>query len=301
MLARSIAAWYGIPYIVKITDLAAQAALDVGIVKSGLLLRFLDRFEYASYRYAQGAIVICDGFKEALERHGFTSERIRIIRDSVDLEVVRPLKDGNGFRVAHGLVPDDFVVLYSGSMGLKQGLSNVVEAARMLQPEHPRARWLLVGEGELRPQLEKLIVNYRLESTVRLLPLQPEVEMSKMFAAADVLLLNQLSSMKDTVIPSKLLTYMAAGRPIIAAVNPNSQAALLLRTADGGLLVAPESPRDLAFAVSAVIKSGQELSEMGMRNRNYAEEHFDRRKIVRTQQEFLEHVVQKFDRCHCSL
>jgi colanic acid biosynthesis glycosyl transferase WcaI len=195
------------------------------------------------------------------------------------------------FREAHGLSAQDFVVLYSGSMGLKQGMTNVVEAARSLQTNNPGIKWVLVGDGELRPIIEKLVNDYALAGHVCLLPLQPESEMSAMFSAADVLLLNQVSKVKDTVIPSKLLTYMAAGRAVLAAVNPASQGALLLGESQGGVIVTPENPAALAAAVKQLQALPTALQEMGRRNREYAEKHFDRRRIFAAQEAFLAEIV----------
>ena len=294
MMARLIARLNGVPYLVKITDLAAQAAADVGIVKSAWLNRALAAFEYAAYSRASGAIVLCGAFQEALVARGYPPDRIRIIRDSVDLELIRPLTNGGAFRHAIQLSPDDFVVLYSGSMGLKQGLPNAVEAARLLREECMAVKWVLVGDGELRPEVERRIADHGLEQQVRLLPLQPEEQMSAMFSSADVLLLNQVSTIKDTVIPSKLLTYMAAGRPVLAAVNSASQAALLLREAGGGMIVTPEDPATLAAAVRSLQADREKLRTMGQRNRQYAEEHFDRKKILAAQEAFLIETVKGF-------
>jgi glycosyltransferase involved in cell wall biosynthesis len=109
-----------------------------------------------------------------------------------------------------------------------------------------------------------------------------------MFAAADVLLLNQLASVKDTVIPSKLLTYMAAGRPVLAAINRSSQGAQILLDADGGVLVAPEDPSALARGVEQLRSAMPEtLAGISRRNRAYAEAHFDQRKILAEHESFI--------------
>ena len=293
MLVRLIASLKRTPYVVKITDLAAQAAQDVGIVKSHWLFNLLASFENAAYQKASGAIVLCASFRDALIAQQFPADHIRIIYDSVDLALVHPLDDGDGFRASKGLAANSFVVLFSGSMGLKQALTNVVEAARRLHGAQSDVKWVLVGDGELRPAVERQVAEYQLEETVRLLPLQPEDQMASMFAAADVLLLNQVSNVKDTVIPSKLLTYMAAGRPVLAAVNPNSQAAVLLRDAQGGLIVPPEDPAALAEGVNLLRADPDMRAQMGRRNRVYAEQHFDQRKIVAAQEAFLLEIVRQ--------
>lgn len=293
MLARLIARLRRVPYVVKITDLAAQAAADVGIIKARWLKQILANFEYSAYSQSSGAIVLCAGFEEALIAHQYPPDRIRIIPDSVDLELIQPVPSGHFFRKEHHLLPDDFVVLYSGSMGLKQGLTNVVDAAQLLKDSCPNVKWVLVGDGELKPVVQERVAKYNLAKQMRLLPLQPKDQMSAMFSSADVLLLNQVSQMKDTVIPSKLLTYMAAGRIVLAAVNPTSQAAVLLRASKGGIIVKPEDPAALAAAVRQLYADPVTLQEMGQRNRKYAEKCFDQRQIVPAQEAFIYEVVNK--------
>ncbi len=293
MVARYLAGLYRIPYVVNVQDLAAQAAAGVGIVKVPWATRMLDRLEFWAYRRAGGAMVLCDAFQQALIAHGYPAKRIRIIRSPVDVERIRPVLPDPVFRQTQHLAPGDFVVLYAGSMGLKQGLTNVIEAARLLGDDGPSVRWVLVGEGELRSALQEQVARHGLAKQVRLLPLQPAAEMSAMFSSADLLLLNQRGTVKDTVIPSKLLTYMAAGRAVLAAVNPSSQAAALLCEAQGGLVTRPEDPAALASAVRQLQAEPAALQEMGQRNRRYAEQHFDQRRIVAAQEAFLVEVVSR--------
>jgi len=284
MLARWIGSVMHVPYFVNVNDLAAQAAADVGIVRHGWMQKMLERFEFAAYLPSAGASVLCPSFGEALTARGYPASRIRVIRSPVDLDLVRPLPPSAEYREALGVPGDAFVVLFAGSMGLKQGLMNVVEAARQVRNRGPEQRpivWVLVGDGETRGRLDQFTKQHDLGAVVRLLPFQPAEEMSQMFAAADVLLLNQLASVKDTVVPSKLLTYMAAGRPVLAAVNRSSQGAEILLEANGGLLVEPEEPLALVRGVEALIDAGPgPLAAMGACNRAYAEQHFDQRTIL---------------------
>jgi glycosyltransferase involved in cell wall biosynthesis len=223
MFARLVAGLKGVPYGVMINDLAAGAASDVGIVKSSFLQWCLHTFENASYRGAAGAMVLGQGFKDALVADGYPASRVQVVRSPVDVESVQPRDVDMAFRQHHGFGPQDFVVLFAGSMGLKQGLDNVIAAASRLKDECPEVKWLLVGEGETRAEIERLIVCHTLADRVRLIPFQPVEQLSAMFSAGDVLLLNQLAAVKNTVVPSKLLTYMSAGRPVLAAVNSASR------------------------------------------------------------------------------
>jgi colanic acid biosynthesis glycosyl transferase WcaI len=287
MLSRVIAATLRVPYFVNINDLAAQAAADLGLVGSGWVQNALERFEFAAYGSAAGASVLCRSFADTLIAHGYPHDRIRLIRSPIDVDRVRPLPPKSEYRDTLGVPRDAFVVLFAGSMGLKQGLENVVEAAHCLR-ESSGLVWVLAGDGEMRQSVEALVENLALPNHVRFLPFQPEDKVASMLAAADVLLLNQVGSVKDAVIPSKLLTYMAAGRPVLAAVNASSQGAEILQEADGGLLVAPDDPGALARGVEMLRKlSPHVLAAMGARNRAYAEEHFDQRKILAELESFL--------------
>ena len=285
MFARMLAWWKRLPYVVSIQDLAAQAASDVGIVRHPLISNLMKRFEYSTYRHASRALVLCEAFKDALVSNGYNEDRIHVIPSPIDVDRLRPIAPSAKFREANGLTTDDFVVLFSGSMGLKQGLVNVIEASRETAKKAPNVKWILVGEGEVKSSLQQLIHQHALSDYVKLLSLQPEEEMPAMFASADVLLLNQVGAVKTTVIPSKLLTYMAAGKPVLAAVNPLSQGAELLRRATGGIIVNADDPQALAAAVLE-LRSGDcgELLDMGRRNRTFAEQHFDSKQILAAQE-----------------
>jgi glycosyltransferase involved in cell wall biosynthesis len=292
MFSRLLACWRRIPYVVSIQDLAAQAAADVGIVRHSMIRRLMEQFEFSTYRSASRALVLCDAFRDALVAHGYQPDRIHVIPSPIDIDHIRPVAPTYRFRAANEIGDDDFVILYAGSMGLKQGLANVIEAARDLAQTAQGIKWVLVGEGEAAPLLRQLIQQYGMHDHVRLLPLRPEEEMPDMFASANLLLLNQLDSVKTTVVPSKLLTYMAAGKPILAAINPKSQGAELLRRATGGELVEADNPRALAAGVRRLHqRHPDELVDMGRRNRTFAEQHFDAKRIVATQETLLMNVA----------
>lgn len=285
MLASVVARRRHIPYALWINDLATDAARDVGIVASAPLLRMLSSFEYRAYAGAAGAIVLCDAFRNALLTHGFSEDAIVLVRSPIDILKIRPIERTAKFRREHDIAAGAFVVMFAGSMGLKQGMNDVVAAAAGTAFD-PNIIWVLVGDGEARDEVEQRILAGGLVN-VRLLPLQPEERMSEMFASADLLLLNQLHSVKNSVMPSKLLTYMAAGKPVVAAVSATSQAAEVLRESSGGCLVEPENSNALAEAVVAMRAQPEQLREMGERNRRYSEAFFDERKAFEEQRRFL--------------
>ncbi|MGB8541057.1 MAG: glycosyltransferase [Candidatus Acidiferrales bacterium] len=161
---------------------------------------------------------------------------------------------------------------------------NVVNAAANSQGERDFV-WVLVGQGEDLPVL-KLAAEQRAPN-LSLLPLQPAEALAQMYATADVLLLNQIAAMEDAVIPCKLLTYMAAGRPIVAAVSENSEAARVIRRANCGVIVAAEDPEALSAAVRSLKNDPELLRDLGANARAYAEKHFAKASVLEAYDEFF--------------
>lgn len=291
LLSKIFSKLIQVPYVIEINDLASQAATDVGIIKTKFILSLITTFEFWSYNGSSGAVVLCSAFRDALINNGYPNSKIRIIPSPINLENIRPIMADDSFRKKYGLSKDDFIILYAGSMGLKQALINIINTAQILRAIRNDVKWIIVGDGEQNQYLKKKVLEYSLQGIVNILPFQDEKNLSKMFADADVLLLNQLSSLVDAVIPSKLLTYMSAGKPIVAAVNKKSQGAAILNESKGGLIVEPENPQALCNAVIPLKRKDPVLNQMGQLNREYAEQHFDQNKVVEAHMTFFNEII----------
>ena len=291
-LCRIFSRILGIPYVVEINDIASQAASDVKIIKFNFIFKLLSIFEFSAYNKASGAIVLCAAFKDTLIKHGYQNpELIKIIRSPVNLNIVQP-KNPNGFlRSKLGIRQSEFIILHAGSMGLKQGLMNVINAAAILKEKRSDVKWVLIGDGETKKTIQSNIEKMFMQLDVFLMSFQDEKFLSDVFADSNILLLNQIKNMKDSVIPSKLLTYMAAGKPVLASINPESQGAEILEESQGGMIVEPENPNAMAQAVAWLLgRYAGDLEQMGIRNREYAEKNFDQNKIVVEHSDFFEQI-----------
>ncbi len=181
------------------------------------------------------------------------------------------------FRSAHGLFGRK-VVLHSGNMGAKQKLDAVLDAAARLE-SIPAVVICLAGDGSEKSRLQAQAANRRLKN-VRFLPLAPRSELPNMLAAADLLLLSQSAAIRDVVAPSKLLAYLASGRPVIAAASPSSEAARTLLESGGGVVVAPEDPVALAEAIATLFAHPEKLCEFGLSGRRFAERNFSSKEVL---------------------
>jgi colanic acid biosynthesis glycosyl transferase WcaI len=276
------------PYIVKLTDLASDAALATGIMKPGLAIRLARAFEAFTYRKSLAVVCLCQGFIDRLKERGLGVERLLLIPDWGDTENIRPCEEDATFRAAHQFSSDQFLIFHTGNMGKKQNLINVLNAAQLARDEAD-VRWVLVGEGEERVDLEREISRRGL-TNVQLMPFQPVDMLRQMYSSADLLLLNQTAAIEDAVIPSKLLTYMASGRPVVAAVSEKSEVARQVHRANCGIVVPAENPQALADAVVGLRRELKLRQQLGANGRAYAEAHFTKAQVLRRYHEFFQRV-----------
>lgn len=275
--------------VMLIKDLVPDAAIDLGIIKSAKAIKIARMLERYAYKRAEKIIVICQGFADNLKGKGVPDSKVAILPDWVDSDFIRPLEKNNVFRQKYDISENIFLVLHAGNIGVKQGLENIITAAKEIKSESDLL-FYIVGGGNERDNLEQLVKNENLDN-VKLLPLQPKELLPHMLSAADVLVINQRSDVIDIVIPSKLYAYMASGRPIIAAVHPKSETARYIRLADCGLVIPPEQPEILADTLLQLRADPVLADRYGRNARKFLEDNFDRIKILKKYTSLLEDSV----------
>lgn len=275
--------------VMLIKDLVPDAAIDLGILKNSKAIKIARILERYAYRKAEKIIVICQGFADNLKGKGVSDSKVAILPDWVNSDFIRPLGKNNIFRQKYDISENKFLVLHAGNIGVKQGLENILTAAKEIKSE-PDMLFYIVGGGNERDNLEQLAKNENLDN-VKLLPLQPTELLPHMLSAADVLIINQRSDVIDIVIPSKLYSYMASGRPIIAAVHPKSETARYIQLADCGLVIPPEQPEILADALLQLRADPGLADRYGRNARKFLEDNFDRVKILKKYTSLLEDAV----------
>jgi colanic acid biosynthesis glycosyl transferase WcaI len=250
-------------------------------------------FEGPLYRRATRVVTISDGFTSPLRDLGVLAGAVRQIPDWVDTDALRPLPQSASMRAWLGARDGDFLVLHAGNMGEKQALQHVVHAAGALSTDS-KVQIALVGQGPQSPRLESEIKRMN-PVPIRILPLVPKEEVATMLSAADVLLVSQRTQVVDSVLPSKMLSYMASGRPIIAAAAESSATANLIRTADCGIVVAPEDARALAHGIETLQGDPAMCRRMGTNGRRHVIEKFSKAEVLKRWDSLLAEVVPKVD------
>jgi colanic acid biosynthesis glycosyl transferase WcaI len=248
------------------------------------LFRWLERF---AYRSSDRIVVVAESFVGNLRAKGVPPEKLTVIHNWIDTDEVQPLDRMNSFRREYGLEEDTFVVMYAGNIGLSQGLEIVLDAAERLQSE-TRIAFVLVGGGASVDELTQKAKATALKN-VRFLPIQPEMKWVQ--AAADVSLVMQRSNVLDVNLPSKIPAIMASGRPMIAGLNPLSDAAAIVHDANCGILIEPGNGAQLAEAVCRLRDSATLRDRYAANGRRYAIAHFSRASALEAYEAVLSEAV----------
>jgi len=181
------------------------------------------------------------------------------------------------FKESLGL-KNEFLIVHSGNMGVKQGLEVILQAAQ-LSSEDRSLHYLLVGDGAVRGELENKAQEMKLKN-LQFLPLLSDQHFKELLTATDVSLITQQKCVADIVFPSKVITLMASGRTIVASVSQTSEVARVLNDARAGLVVPAEDPVSIKNAVSALRDDDSLRQEMARNAREFARRTWDRDRIL---------------------
>lgn len=275
--ANLIKLFKGTPNIFNIQDLYPDIAINLGVIKEGVLTKPLYLIEKFLYEGAQYIIPIGFLMERALLEKKVPPDKIRIIPNWMDTEQIRPLGKNNSFAKEHRLL-DKFVVMYSGNIGLSQGLENVLRAAAKLKDINDLL-FLFIGGGENLQRLKMMAEELELDN-VRFLPYQPKSRLSESLSSAEVHLLTLKRGLSKFSVPSKIYGITASARPVIAAVDSEGEIAEMVRKAACGMVVEPENPQALAEAIRSLYNDREKLDLMGMNGRNYLEQKSTRKICV---------------------
>ena len=290
-VVAAVLSWiWHVPYVYHVEDLQPDAAVDLGMMKPGRLTRFLFAVERLAYRRAAAVSTLSPAMRDRILAKGVPAEKVLLFRHWADPELftlVSGTSDGTA-RQDLGL-GNAFVVLHAGNMGVKQGLEVVLDAAERTRAESGIV-YLLVGDGAARPALEERLRRANL-TNVRIIPLLPREQFHRLLAAADVCLVTQHRSVSDILFPSKVLTLLAAAKPVVASVSAGSEVARVIGDAGAGEVVAAEDPAALVSAIERLRADRAMRERMAGAGRAYAARMWDRRAITNAMARSLEAIA----------
>lgn len=282
----------GIPKVFWIQDLYSVAIDRYLGARWGLAGRAVGwryrRLEGSLARRADALIPITEGFLPTLDEWGVVPERITVLPNWSPLEETPRLAKENAWAEEQGL-SGRTVLLYAGTLGLKHDPELLAKMAEAFA-DRPQVAVVVVTEGEgaewLRGQARE-----RGLTNLRVLPFQPVERVAEMLASADLLLSSLEPGAGVFSVPSKILAQLCAGRPLLAAIPAENDAARMIVEADAGRVVAPGDRQGWLAAARALLEDPALRRRLGDNARRFAEQRFDSRVIAQRFEAVLQRAV----------
>ncbi|MGW6903907.1 glycosyltransferase family 4 protein [Streptomyces sp. NPDC054940] len=264
-----------IPWVLwhqDITAVALKSFAAAGVSRlMGVAARVFEQGEKWSARRASAVVVIADSFVR-IHREWGTADKVTVIPNWAPLDEIRPVERANAWSAEHGLTGVR-TLLYSGTIGLKHNPALLVRLAETLREQGERVRLVVVNDGPAVPVIKEAAAARSVDLT--LLPFQPYDRLPEVLGTGDVLVVLLAADAGEFSVPSKTLSYLCAGRPVLGLMPADNLAAKLLRQA-GSAVFAPEesSLAGAATWIREVLNDPARAESLGKESRALAEREF---------------------------
>ena len=253
--------------VFNIQDIFPDAAIETGAITNKKIISFASWLERTSYKCSDSVVLLSDDLannvQSKLEQK--FHKRVKVIPNFVDTRAITPMSRMTKYRTELR-IDDALVVMYAGNVGFSQSLEMLVSAAREL----PQLIFVINGEGTARESLKKSAHGL---SNVRFGDYQDVSRLSEVLATGDIHVVPLKRGLGSVSVPSKTYSILASGRPVLAAVDIDTEVPRILAAADAGVCVEPDNSAAFISALRAMTLDPKTLSEMGERGRKWVENH----------------------------
>jgi colanic acid biosynthesis glycosyl transferase WcaI len=253
----------GRPFVYNIRDLYPDMAIGGDIVRPGSWVARWEKMHRRALRQAARVIVLGDDMRARILSKGVAPERVVVVRDGTSFPTSSPGSDDPVVQEIRGGLP--FVALHAGNLGFYGAWDTLLAAARLLHDES--GGLVFIGEGANRAALQASAAD---APNVRFLPFRPAAEIPHVMMAGDVHIVTVRRGLEGVVVPSKLYSILASGRPVLAVAAAESDAARIVCEAGCGMAADPDDPAAVANAIRSLRSDSARLAEMGRRARETA-------------------------------
>src|SRR5437667_3617870 len=265
------------PLVFHVQDLQPDAAVGLGMLRTGLFTRALYGLEAFAYKHATRVSGISEEILDAFRRKGVPENKLILFPNAVALPATVEIPARGRFRARHHFSPNEFLAIYAGNLGVKQGLQILFDAAELLRSEKD-IRIVLAGDGAARESLEQEL-RARDLTNLLMLPLQFGTDYKELLVDADVSLITQQSGSGNAFFPSKLLITLAYASPVLTAADHDSALARAVTAHGFGINVSPGRPEHLANSLRDLTTNRARLREWGRAGREYVKQ-FEQRHVL---------------------
>lgn len=250
-VAKTLSKKYGrpVPFIFSLQDMFPESLVSTGLCKkSSLLYKIGDKISGYTYRHATHIRVISDSMKDTLIRKGVPAEKITVIYNWIDTEFTVPVaREDNPLFDELGLDRDHFYVTYAGNLGNSQNTDILLTCARALKDKED-IRFVVFGGGSEKEKFQKSIDDSGL-TNIRLFPLQPMERISQVYSLGDTSFVTCKKGVGMGAFPSKAVSIMATGTPIIASFDLTGDLCRILQESEAGLCADAEDEQGAVDAI----------------------------------------------------
>ncbi len=252
---------HGKKLVLYCLDLWPDSLCVGGIKRGSLIYKIFGAISKKIYRFADEILVSSKSFSQYMtENFGIEKERINYLPQYAETQF---------FDLQEKELGEEFNLLFAGNIGTAQSIDTIIDAAEILKDE--KIKFHIVGEGV---ELERLKLKAQNLPNVIFYGRKPLEEMNEYYQMADAMLVTLIDdAVVGLTLPGKVQTYMAAGKPIVGAIN--GETAIVLNEAQGGYCGKAQDEKELAENIKKLIKSGNAI-EIGRNNRKYCIENFSK-------------------------
>jgi colanic acid biosynthesis glycosyl transferase WcaI len=265
-----IARRLGRPFVYNIRDLYPEMAVGGDIVRPGKWIERWEKMHRRALKQAARVIVLGDDMRHRILSKGVAPERVVVVRDGASFLVSMPDANDSATRkiIEEIRCGFSFVVLHAGNLGFYGAWGALLKAAEILRDEN--IGFVFVGAGANRASLEASAANL---PNVRFLPFRPAEQVPHVMLAGDLHVVTVRRGLEGVVVPSKLYSILAAGRPVLAVAAAESDAARIAAEFGCGVVADPDDPAAIAAAIRELRDNGARLAHMAERARATAEKY----------------------------
>jgi colanic acid biosynthesis glycosyl transferase WcaI len=267
------------PFIFHIQDLQPDAAVELGMIKNLKIIKTLYFIEKFIYKNAKLICVISRKMGGKVASKGIEKNKIYFLPNWIETEHMVSHTKNNIF-IKNNKLENKFIILYSGNVGLKQGLDVILDVAKRTKNDS-KIFYLIIGDGVYKKTLVRNAKELMLDN-VLFLPVQSKELFPHILASADIALVPQQKTVTDIVMPSKLLGLLASSTPVIAGANARSELWNIMNDSGCGIVISPENSDQLFNAILDMYNFPDRIKKYGKNSREYAIKNFSKNVILKS-------------------
>jgi len=262
-------------FVFNVQDIFPDIAVEIGAIRNRWVISAASALERWCYRSADAVTVLSEDLARNVRAKSMRDDKVHVIPNFVDTAAIQPSDPENDYRREHSLERKT-VVMYAGNVGLSQSLELMIDAATALAYEEDLV-FVINGQGARRGALEAKAASL---DNVRFIDFQPPERLGEVLAAGDIHLVPLKSGLASSSFPSKTYSILAAGRPLIASIDPGTEIARILEESGAGIATPPDDAEAMTKAIRRMLDSPDDAAEMGRRGRAYVERYVSTRAVA---------------------